>query len=367
MRKIEWTDATWNPVVGCSKVSLGCANCYAERMAGRLANMNQRPYQDVTCANGNALQWRGEWNGLAVKVDSAIEKPLHWRKPRKVFVCSMGDLFHESVPFEWIDRVWAVMALAQQHTFQVLTKRPGRMAEYLASRTAIDDSGRVGRMPQWYNVITCWLDQGDTGFLGKRWDACHDAASLLDGQSPLPNVWLGTTTENQATADERIPHLLRCPAPVRFVSVEPMLGPVNLSPWIGDVVVEEPYEAGSGKPVLKCADVVDEFTIAEWIEKLDWVICGGESGPSARPMHPDWARDLRDQCTAAGVPFFFKQWGAWSPVNAETLGGSNVPGRTKIHTYFVGGTDQYMARVGKKAAGRLLDGRTWDEYPREKP
>jgi len=175
--RIEWTDVSWNPVTGCSKVSRGCQFCYAERMAKRLAGRGGYPAE----------------NPFAVTLHpERLDEPLHWRKPRRVFVCSMGDLFHKDVPSGFITEVFAVMALCPQHTFQVLTKRPERMAEYLADED----------LPDYIDTMAC------------NYGACH---ANLDGRWPLPNVWLGTSVEDQATADERIPHLLRCPAAVRFV------------------------------------------------------------------------------------------------------------------------------------------------------
>lgn len=331
---IEWTDVTWNPVTGCTKVSEGCRSCYAERMAHQLHAMGQKRYANefkVTCHT------------------EALDEPRNWRKPRRVFVCSMSDLFHHDVPFEFIDKVFAVMALCQSHTFQVLTKRPERMKEYLLSRWAIDESNRVDRSPQWYAVATSILDRGAKSMPMGAWDSAHD--NMPDPSLPLPNVWLGTSCEDQATADERIPHLLRCPG-VRFLSLEPLLGPIDL--------LSVPAKSVEGYAGLRLADM------------LHWVIVGGESGPGARPMHPDWARSLRDQCQSAGVPFFFKQWGEWVEFDCKKRDAVMVEGTAQCGYYCnpsVGHVDHRarpMKRVGKKAAGRELDGRTWDEMPREK-
>lgn len=248
---IEWTDATWNPVVGCTKVSAGCQHCYAERMARRLAAMAKaavaRGADPGRAANYlPVLNRRGQWNGRVFLDWGAVEDPLRWKQPRMVFVNSMSDLFHEAVPLEFIRAVFAVMNRCPQHTFQILTKRPHRAAEHSA---------------------------------------------VLDWAS---NIWLGTSVEN-APVLHRIDALCRTAASVRFISAEPLLGPLPGLPLAG----------------------------------LDWVIVGGESGPGARPLEAAWVRSLRDQCTAAGVPFFFKQWGG----------------------------------VNKSARGRTLDGRTWDEMP----
>jgi len=229
---IEWTESTWNPVTGCTRISPGCQHCYAERMSRRLRAMGQERYR----------------NGFRVTTHpDVLDLPLSWRKPQVIFVNSMSDLFHEKVPAEFIQRIFAVMGQAEHHVFQILTKRADRLAELAGQLT--------------------WA----------------------------PNIWMGVTVEMQAYAS-RIEQLRTVPAAVRFLSVEPLLGPIMDLPLDG----------------------------------IHWVIAGGESGPNARPMHLDWARAVRDQCRAAGVPFFFKQWGG----------------------------------VRRKEAGRVLDGRTWDEYPR---
>jgi protein gp37 len=325
--KIEWTESTWNPVVGCTKVSEGCKNCYAERMAGRLAAMGQGQYRAVIKADANEKPIG--WSGDICCVEKSLEKPLHWRKPRMIFVCSMGDLFHEDVPFDYIDKVFAVMALCPQHTFQILTKRPQRMLEYLLTenRQAIID----------WQKVQIWRKLH--GVEDAPWT--RDLQKLPATKLPLPNVWLGVTAENQAAADERIPLMLQCPAAVRFVSYEPALGPLDLTPWLfrNDVV--------DGSPVPRSG--------------LRWIICGGESGPGARPMHPNWARQVRDDCDAAGVPFFFKQWGEWYPVikGSRWVG---ISGGGKLHDF---GDGLVAARVGKKKAGRMLDGREHNAMPAE--
>lgn len=228
---IEWTETTWNPVVGCDKVSAGCTNCYAERMALRLQAMGMKKYR----------------NGFKVSLcPELLTLPYRWKKPRAVFVNSMGDLFHDEVPFWFIEAIFDTMNNTPQHNYQILTKRDKRLSE-LASRLA-------------------W---------GK-------------------NIWMGVTVENKDVTG-RIEHLQEVPAAIRFLSLEPLLGPLPNLP----------------------------------LHRIDWVIVGGESGPGARPMAPEWARDIRDQCVQHSVPFFFKQWGG----------------------------------IRRKANGRLLEGRTWDEMP----
>lgn len=305
---IEWTDATWNPVTGCTEVSAGCDHCYAKTFAER---------------------WRGTpghyfENGFDVQLrPGKLLDPLHWKKPRRIFVNSMSDLFHDDVPDDFIAQVWNIMRRCPQHTFQILTKRHARMRALLNSDAFQEHCHRL------------------VGVGNDRPEFAHYRTW------PLPNVWLGVSTENQQWADIRIPALLDTPAAVRFVSAEPLLGPI--------------YLAGRGylSP--------DEFDRPG----LDWVITGGESGPGARPMHPDWARGLRDQCAAAGVPFLFKQWGAFQPIDhgcieCAPLFVERQTGRVATDDDMWNITGGYwwgVKRKGKKAAGRELDGRTWDEYP----
>lgn len=235
---IEWTEATWNPTTGCTKISPGCTNCYAERMAIRLQAMGQQRYQDGF--------------NLTLQED-VIDLPLRWKKPRLIFVNSMSDLFHAQVPTEFIQRCFDVMAQADQHTFQVLTKRPERALELAQELT--------------------WSQ----------------------------NIWMGTSVENQRYTN-RVDILRKVPASIRFLSIEPLIGPIQRLP----------------------------------LEGIHWVIAGGESGPKARPMKMAWIREVRDHCIAAKVPFFFKQWGAF---------------------------DETGVRRSKKVNGRELDGRIWDELP----
>jgi protein gp37 len=261
-----------------------------------------------------------------------LEEPLRRKKPRRMFVGSMGDLFHEDVPDEFIARIWWVMGQCagyldpsryRGHTFLILTKRPERMQKWLNGW----NDGETRR--QWiesFGAVYDWMSGP------KYWP------------DVFPNVWLGVTAENQQRADERIPILLQIPAAARFVSVEPMLGPVDLlsNDYLGGCINCEVY-LDNPETCINCAQD----------RKIDWIICGGESGHGARPMHPDWVRSLRDQCQAAGVPFFFKQWGEWNPDNKGICRG--------IRTQKLEGVVLY--RIGKKAAGRSLDGEAWDEMP----
>ena len=308
---IEWTDKTWNPIVGCSIVSPGCTNCYAMRMAARLEamgsvmefreelghsiNVAKSHYNGLTQPSKAGAVWTGK---VARAPEHILTAPWRWKKPCRIFVNSMSDLFHESIPDEWIAEVFAVMEGAPRHTFQVLTKRAARM---------------------------------------RRW--CSQWNALV---YPLPNVWLGVSAEDQTRADERIPDLLATPAAVRFVSAEPLLGQIKMHERLGDDWLASGL-SGERKG-------------------LDWVIVGGESGKGARPMHPDWARSIRDQCEAAGVPFFFKQWGNWLPFDQ----GIHLADSHVSYDVFAGCAG-YMARayqINKKLAGRLLDGVEHNGMPR---
>ncbi|OZC62126.1 hypothetical protein CH267_00870 [Rhodococcus sp. 06-621-2] len=307
---IEWTDATWNPVTGCTKVSPGCDHCYAENLAERFRGTPGHYFE-----NGFDVQLRPD----------KLVQPLRWSKPRRVFVDSMSDLFHDEIPDNFIAEVFAVMALASQHTFQVLTKRAGRMRALLNRNEFLTRVCEVGH-----------------GIADRQ---KLDGRIFDRGPWPLPNVWLGVSTENQKWADIRIPQLLDTPAAVRFISAEPLLGEVMLPlAWL--------HRAGH-------------------TGRVDWVIAGGESGRGARPVHPDWVRTLRDQCVFTGTPFHFKQWGEWKPYPRDS---GYFPahfvqredGRLITDEQFWGVTQGHwngVQRVGKKKAGRELDGRMWDQTP----
>ncbi len=267
---IEWTatvhpdgsvtpGATWNPTRGCDPVSPGCAHCYAERVAARFSGPG-KPYEGV-------VDEHGKWNGVLKLVEEHLEDPLRWKKPRRIFVDSMSDLFHENVPDAYLDKVFAVMAIARQHTFQVLTKRADRMLAYMVSRS---------------KSAQFWKDAART--VGYALE--FDGISLVS--FPLPNVWLGVSVENQAMYDKRIGPLLRTPAAVRFLSVEPMLGPVDLR------------MGGMSLP---------DYAPHNPLPDVDWIIVGGESGQGARPFNLAWARSIIAQCAAAKVPVFMKQLG----------------------------------------------------------
>jgi protein gp37 len=301
--KIEWTDNTWSPIIGCSKLSDGCKNCYAVTMANRLSHNPSTPqYEGLT---RSATTWSGETR----LVESELTKPLKWKRGRRIFVCSMSDLFHDATRDEWIDDVFAVAAMCPQHVFQILTKRPERMQRYFADRQNGDP----------------WAEAADhiADLAG-----IEDHPFVLEPKHiPLSNVWLGVTVENQEAANERIPLLLKTPASKRFISVEPMLGPVDLNgiDVDGDHVMDalkslswrESWERdwspeATGVPFEEAREYyIDEGGVWPPTDErgacLDWVICGAETGPRKRPMDRAWALDLRDQCVSAGVPFFFKK------------------------------------------------------------
>ena len=348
MTKIEWTEETWNPIVGCSILSPGCTNCYAMKMAARIEAMGTAPHYAGTTkrVNGKAV-WTGK---LALAPERILTEPLRRRKPTMYFVNSMSDLFHEDVPDEWIDRVFAVMAMAPQHTFQVLTKRSDRMRRYSNGQWARREA--LGALMEQIggDEREGWFAPESNGKRG--WNGMC---------VPLPNVWLGVSTERQREADERIPDLLTTPAAVRFVSAEPLLGPVDFT------------RIESMRSHDKQTYDMNALRYPE--ARLDWIVVGGESGPGARPMHPDWARSIRDQCTGVGVPFFFKQWGNWVVAydrdvddpdwrrcpqpEAGTGRYLNLAGGCGFH----GERVVYLRHVAKRRAGRLLDGREWNEMP----
>lgn len=328
--KIEWTEKSWNPVTGCSKVSVGCKNCYAEGIAKRF--WKDRKFTDVKCH------------------EDRLEQPLHWRKPSMVFVNSMSDLFHEKVPFEFIIKVFRIMSELQTnegHIFQILTKRPDRAKKF-------------------YDWVVPKFTNGPTDNVSNRMFARH---------WPLKNVWLGVSVENQETADVRIPILLQIPAAIRWVSIEPMLGSVDLT--------KIDYKFNGGMNVLTGfphkREYFNKFNIPEIknAANIDWVVLGGESGHKARPMHPEWVRKVRDDCKAAGVPFFFKQWGEWIAFSQSNtmfserrklkhIAINNEGKTTKItNNNFMELDFSYKVcfRQGKKYTGRLLDGREYSEYP----
>lgn len=343
---IEWTDVTWNPIRGCSRVSEGCRNCYAEKVAARFSGPGQayeglaefRIIGQGTPAERREAHWTGKLKFLEedLGLDGVLSAPMRMRKPRKIFVNSMSDLFHPEVKDWWIDMILAVIADCPQHTFQVLTKRPERMLEYFSKFTSasaaadrlswvLDDSGQC----DFNEEFACRVANRINGVCGEE----HNVGW------PLKNLWLGVSVEDQKTANERIPLLLQTPAVVRWISAEPLLGPLGLTrlPWRDGAFID----ALTGW---------EHFGVgyAEGGPRLDWIVAGGESGPHARPMDPEWVRGLRDHAMLADVPFFFKQWGEFVPAVAKGAVSGEVG----------------MRRVGKKSAGAVLDGREWRQMPR---
>ena len=300
MTAIQWTDRTWNPIRGCSLVSEGCRNCYAMKQAHRFSGPG-RPYAGLTELGPAGPRWTGR-----VSCDEGkLLEPLAWRTPARVFVNSMSDLFHEAVPFEFVDRVFAVMALARRHTFQILTKRPARMLEYF-TRPGVTGNSR--------EVV---INGAIWSTLGTRRGSRIKHGGAWRCTWPLPNVWLGVSAEHQAAADERIPLLLQTPAAVRFLSAEPLLGAIDLTNiTAGSMIPQRPehrvdvLRAGTWELRSGLTRVSPEFINHSDMERLDWVIVGGESGPAARPCYVLWLEAIAKECQAAGVPVFVKQLGA---------------------------------------------------------
>jgi protein gp37 len=363
---IEWTEKSWNPLRGCSILSKGCTNCFAMKIAHRFSKPGLPFHGLTTMTKGGAV-----WTGKIALAPDKLEEPLNWRKPRRIFVNSMSDLFHESVDDEYIAAVFCIMAIAHRHTFQVLTKRASRMRQWF------ETAHKKG--------VAQFLRHSLVRVSGT--DLSH-RAEISQGFWPLRNVHLGVSAEDQAAADERIPHLQKTPAAVRWVSAEPLLGPIDLTkiPFLdGDkrhrqnVLTGEALMYGSG--VNGHPDII--VRTGSILSRVNWVVSGGESGHGARPMHPIWLRSLRDQCVNSGTPFFFKQWGDWIPghhYTEELRGIDGALGESRYESadlfefngkpqwifnqHYLDWGDHTMFRCGKQLAGRLLDGREWNEYPK---
>jgi len=398
---IEWTDKTWNPLVGCSVISPGCTNCYAMRMAARLeriadahaAKHDGDPgplghYQRTTMPSKAGPVWTGRVREASAKIFLA---PLSWKTPQRIFVNSMSDLFHEDVKPEVILNVLAVMAMTydpagtdsrnvitgyrQRHIYQVLTKRAQRMQSFMSDFSRVLDLpiteqlgtgfAKACRLVSKLNGDAFWQNAPLTGL---QW--------IEDG---MPGLWLGVSAEDQQRANERIPLLLKTPAAKRFVSAEPLLGPLSLegslggTRWIGGQRGCDGTHVGDGRS--DCPRHPHHHHDDRCGPGLDWLIVGGESGPNARPMHPDWVRDLKEECQENRVAFFFKQWGAWAPGEntARTSGTVDTAdwfgGVWTFSRENMASTDGHrddepdLYRVGKKEAGALLDGVLYREFP----
>lgn len=370
---IEWTrtlnadgtftpGTTWSPITGCTKKSEGCRNCWAKHEVETRWSKNPRSaffgraFSDIRCH------------------PDQLQQPIRQRKGRRIFVCPRADLFHEEVPFEFIAAVFGSMALAQRHTFQVLTKRPDRMLEFFTWLTAQTEHKEAWVASVNHAEFICGEQKGTRGaerchVESKAIASYYDKAIIANGgrphgsfydKWPLPNVWLGVSVEDQSTADERIPMLLKAPAAVRWLSLEPLLGAIDLE-------------------LLDC--------MGGPYRKIDWIVLGGESGDDARPMHPEWVREIQQQCHYARVPFFFKQWGEWLPISEMEDSGEHLyepvregkPSdsirRCRVATRAIGydaaehwqvvaGNPSYLTfKVGKRAAGHRIDGKVYHQFP----
>lgn len=355
--KIEWTNETWNIITGCSIASAGCKNCYAMREAGAGRVKNHPSRIGLTKEVKGKHVWTGE---LRFNEDWLLD-PYRWRKPRRIFVCAAGDLFHENGRQEWLDLIYGIMALSPQHQFQVLTKRADIMRAYVEKlqHRAMD-------------IVKALVEHfGEDKFKEKD----LQIAALRISQGPLEQIWHGVSAEDQATADERIADLLWTPSAVHWVSYEPALGGINFSAVAPTLPAHKQngfwIDAMRGKIIRSDGAVVTDAP-----GRLDWIVAGGESGSGARPTFPGWFYELRDECLEAGVAFNFKQWGNWRPKLMKDGERMTLPAPDDKKLAFIGpegnrlngpGMGKLMERVAKKEAGRLLEGRIWDEYPRELP
>lgn len=338
-----WWTKSWNPVLGCTKCSPACENCYAEAL-------HTQRHKALLAGKKQAECYRKPF-GQVQFLPERLEQPLHWKKPQRIFVGNMGDLFHEDVAGGWLDAIFTFMALCPQHTFMLLTKRPERMAKYI---------NRFRKGEDWADHLADWADY----LLGQEAE-CAVANSINEQLHepfnvgwPMRNLWLGTTIWDQPSADRNLSDLFDTPAAHYFVSYEPARGPVDFTR------VRTP----AGVTFDALADHADSEGPA-----LNWGVFGGETGANARPSHPDWFRSARDQFLAAGVPFMFKQWGEWGDmpwrVFAEKCGAITPDGQTYSPDAAAFNGEELpegsslRCRVGSRRAGRVLDGRTWEEVP----
>lgn len=356
---ITWTDETWNPIRGCRRVNTDCENCYAERLAA--TRLSQSPaYRGLAVLTPDGPRWTGQ----VVLDQKTLPAPLRWQRPRLIFVNAMSDLFYEDLTDDQIDQVVAVMALARRHTFQVLTKRPARMATYLADPATPERLAKVMayqlHRPGLAIRLTTNIDLGSTK-TPQWW--------------PLPNVWWGASMGHKAAVQAMMPHLAACrpSAAVLWVSAEPLIEAIqpylDFDTWFwktcptcnGSMSVPV---AGGGAPCPTCLD--QQGFVASGL--IDWMVAGGESGPGARPIDPQVVRSLRDNCLAAGVAFHFKQWGEWAPVTYYSIDEEYLADNNRVYRLApadVAATWKGLAgRIGRNAAGRTLDGKVWNDYPK---
>lgn len=370
--KIEWTDHTFNPWEGCTKVSPGCQNCYAEARNHRFGLDNWGPGKKRR--RTSAANWKLplRWNNEAAKAHerSVIDiceigggAAMPPRRPR-VFCASLADWLDDEVPIAWLADLLNLIHDTPNLDWLLLTKRPENFFKrirqvramamlYLTYKYGADDNLLIGHPD--FEFLRNQIGSESKEEIEAKKQQWGGISGMLCGwtysdvtnepDQPPANVWIGTTVEDQERADQRIPELLKIPAKVRFLSCEPLLGPVDLSLWLPDQDADQDTTA------------FHSFHHPE--DSLHWIIAGGESGPRARPSNPDWFRSLRDQCQAAGVPFFFKQWGEWLPMSQDSdpMAKASHASRELLH----GGIETRL--IGKKAAGRVLDGRTWDQFP----
>ena len=367
---IGWTEATWNPTTGCDRVSPGCDRCYALSLAAR-HRVNPKMIEVGKYQRDGHWRTSGPGFGVDVRPD-VLDQPLRWTRPRMIFVNSMSDLFHKDIPDDYVADVFAVMALAKWHTFQLLTKRHARMRSLLTSR---DFQRMVGE-----KIKTRWdKDARVRERTGWMWN--------VDGSLPkwpLPNLWLGVSVEDETWAQRRIPYLLDTPAVLRFLSMEPLLGPVQLdmlvlpspsaedtprahgwdpkseaSPGAHNVFTDEWWPA-EGDPAREYNNRV----VGRFGATIDWVIVGGESGKDARPMKTDWVRSLRDQCRNHGVPYFFKQWGAHVPYGQMT---PEAFSQYVIRHRGKGLDANAPVKMTPRSASNLIDGERIEQFPTLNP
>lgn len=388
---IEWADKTWSPIIGCDRVSPGCDSCYAITTA-HIRKSN--PHPDIAAAfagTTHKTDGRIDWTGQINHLEDRLAQPLakDWQKPLKIFVNSQSDLFHKDVDTDFIAKVFAIMALTPQHEYQILTKRHARMRSVL---TDICTCGNGHAPGTHFRSRMAWaVSKANPDRIPGVPDDAEQRVN--DAPWPLPGVWMGVSVENQHWANIRIPALLDTPAAVRWISAEPLLGPVDLYGDLRNDVYR--CTCGSwerdGNVHTLCPDCGQAWRYKPGDARINWVVAGGESGPKARPMHPDWPRSLRNQCALAGVPYLFKQWGTWgvdaplddqgrilntrrglgiTVANDGTVyqpGDLSYPDGPRYGEAIRAGHDRShlagMYRLGKKKAGRELDGRTHDEFP----